>query len=141
MVGEVRKNDFYMDTFKKWFVPAYHEYVPEPAAVDFLRQHLKDKTLEVYMGTWCPDSREHVPHLLKILDEAGFPEKQLKIVALPRHYKDSPLVKGKNIIRVPTIIVYEHEKELGRIIEYPMENLEKDLVKILKGNYIHDYQQ
>ncbi len=141
LVGRVSGKEFYSDHFKSWFVPAYQEYIPDSASVAYLKKHLRDKVIEIYMGTWCPDSREHVPHMLKVLDRAGFPRKKIRIYALRRHYNDDPVVNGKDIIRVPTFIIFEDKKELGRIIEYPMESLEKDLIKILKGNYKHDYQQ
>jgi hypothetical protein len=38
-----------------------------------------------------------------------------------------------NIVRVPTIIVYENNIESGRIIENPVTSLEQDMVKILTG--------
>lgn len=37
------------------------------------------------------------------------------------------------IERVPTFIFYKNESEIGRIIETPVETLEKDILNILKN--------
>ena len=57
-------------------------------------------------------------------------------------YKKSPEGEetGKNIQRVPTLIIYHKRKELGRIIESPVVSIEKDLISILKQDgYIPNY--
>jgi hypothetical protein len=40
--------------------------------------------------------------------------------------------KRLNITHVPTFIYYRNEKELGRIVENPMESLEKDTQAIVQ---------
>ncbi len=70
-------------------------------------------------------------------DYCGVLPEQVKIVMVSNAdtlYKQSPAheEKGLNIIRVPTMIVYENNTEINRFIEYPVESLEKDLLKILK---------
>jgi len=59
-------------------------------------------------------------------------------------YKKSPQHEeaGKNIVRVPTIIVDQKGVEIGRIIEFPVSSLEKDLLTILrKEKYQPNYHQ
>ena len=97
------------------------------------------------MGTWCGDSRREVPRMLKILDYCGIKPEQVKIVMVSNAdslYKQSPNheERGLNILRVPTLIVYENTTEINRVIEYPVESLEKDLLRIMskqpyKPNY------
>jgi len=92
----------------------------------------------VFMGTWCGDSKREVPRLLSVLDYCHFRNEDLKMVMVSYRdgaYKQSPKheERGRNIFRVPTIIVYVGNKELGRIIESPKQSLEKDLLSILKG--------
>lgn len=38
---------------------------------------------------------------------------------------------GLNIFRVPTFIIYENNREVGRIVEYPATTMERDLLQIL----------
>jgi len=59
-------------------------------------------------------------------------------------YKKSPQHEetGKNIVRVPTIIVEQKSVEIGRIIESPITSLEKDLLVLLrKEEYQPNYHQ
>jgi len=142
-VGTIDRKVLEKEPYRTWFEKNYENYRPDPQIIAQIK-NLSPRlyTVEIYMGTWCPDSREHVPHFLKIADKAGFKRKQIRIVALPRHYKQHELVAGKNIIRIPTFIIYKDGRELGRIIEYPMQSLEKDLWQIMAGqDYIHDYQR
>ncbi len=128
--------------FVKWFKSNAGAYRPDNQIIRALKNKIQEVDFEIYMGTWCPDSREQVPAFYKILNEAGYNTDKVPIYFLPRHYDANPMVKGKNIIRVPTIIVKKDGKEIGRIIEYPMETLEKDLLKIVNGQgYKHELSQ
>ena len=97
------------------------------------------------MGTWCGDSKREVPRLLKILDYCNVRPEQIKIIMVSNAdsmYKQSPTHedRGLNITRVPTLIVYEGTTEMNRFVEYPVESLEKDLVKIMsRREYKHAY--
>jgi len=77
--------------------------------------------------------------MLKILRYAGVHPSQIKMVMLDSHdslYKQSPAheEKGKNIFRVPDLLVYSHNIEMNRIVEYPVGSLEKDLLLIARGD-------
>lgn len=80
-----------------------------------------------------------------MLDCCGFPMKNLTMIMVSNKdslYKKSPQHEetGKNIVRVPTIIVQQKGIEVGRIIEFPKMSLEKDLLSILrKENYQPNY--
>jgi thiol-disulfide isomerase/thioredoxin len=94
------------------------------------------------MGTWCEDSQLQIPSLFKVLDEAGFNPNHYTLITVSEE-KDTPngLEKDKDINFVPTIIVSMEGEEIGRIVEYPIENLEKDLENILNGvPYKHAYE-
>ena len=72
------------------------------------------------MGTWCGDSRQEVPKIYKVLDHCNVPESHIQLINLNVHdsvYKQSPSheEKGLNIHRVPDLLVYEKEKEMGRV--------------------------
>lgn len=133
--------------FKEWFVPGFAAYRPDSLIVGLLQPLLKNKRIEIFLATWCGDSRREVPHMLKILEYAGYDLQKVKLVFVnnaAEFYKQSPQHEeaGKNIKRVPTLILYNNQTEIGRIIEYPVETLEKDLLRILKGEkYIPNYSQ
>ena len=76
---------------------------------------------------------------MKITNQLDLAENQLEIFATDNsteRYKQSANreEKGLAVYRVPTFIVYKNGKEIGRIIEFPKESLEADLVKIIAGD-------
>jgi thiol-disulfide isomerase/thioredoxin len=126
--------------FSEWFHKGYEEYRPNPAVLESLRDvDRQDVTLALFFGTWCGDSRYHVPHLVKLLDEMGFPRERVELIgvdAVEGQQKRSPGGEevGLEIYRVPTLIVRRAGKEVARVVEFPVLSLERDLLAILSGN-------
>ena len=133
--------------FSGWFSPAYAQYRVDSATCQFVAPLLRDKQITIFLGTWCGDSRREVPRILKILDCCGFPPQQLTLVMVsnqPDAYKRSPggEESGRKIQRVPTIIIEKANGEVGRIVEFPVVSLEKDMLSILRGErYIPQYAE
>lgn len=138
LLGMHTMADLQQAPFANWFVPNYQNYHPDSLLLPTLKEILKGKTIQIFLGTWCGDSRREVPRMLKLLAAASFDSGKLEMVFVnntPEQYKKSPghEEQGKNIVRVPTLIVYKGKTEMGRFIEYPKESIEKDLLKILQG--------
>lgn len=131
--------------YKNWYQPGYDHYIPDSSAIPFLTELLKGKRIDIFLGTWCGDSRREFPRMMKILTQAGVQKQHIRLIFVSNEsnsYKQSPQHEevGKNIKRVPTLIVYDNEKEIGRVIEYPVVSLEKDLLSILmRENYVPNY--
>lgn len=143
LIGKSNREGLQMDAFKEWFNPGYQDYKADPDTFEKLKPLLKDVSILVFMGTWCEDSQRDVPHLYKILDDAGYDESKLTLINVSEE-KTTPqgFEKEHDILNVPTIIFYKNEKELGRIVEYPIETLEKDMLAILSGkDYKHAYAE
>ena len=147
LLGEITKEGLTSNSFNTWFSKNYEAYQPDEAIVQKLRRKLKKYSITVFMGTWCGDSKREIPRLYKVLDTANFPEEKLRVIGVNNarsNYKQAPNgeEKGLNIHRVPTIIVYNKKgKEVGRIVEHPVESLEADLLQICrKKSYQHQYQ-
>jgi len=117
----------------EWFKPEFRDYKVD---VDILPQlNKKDLTglkMTLILGTWCHDSHQQVPRMIKLLEAMKFPMSSLEIFAMDT-YKKAPGIDIKTIDvkLVPTLIVYKGEKELGRIIESPKVSIEADLLEIL----------
>ena len=125
------------EPFAAWFNDNYFTYKVDTTITNQLKNFTDKKQFLIFLGTWCGDSKREVPRLLKVLDYCGIKPEQIKIVLVSNIdslYKQSPNheEKGLNILRVPTLIVYENNTEINRFIEYPVETVEKDLFKILK---------
>jgi len=139
LLGHCSRACLHESPYKEWFEKNYAEYIVDIPTADKLTDLLKDKTVVVFLGTWCPDSRRETPRLIKILDQCKLPDQQLRLVMVDYQdgaYKQSPQHEEKNlqIFRVPCFIIFSGKKEIGRIVESPRQSLEKDLLQILSGN-------
>jgi hypothetical protein len=147
LLGQCTREALWQAPFRSWFANNYDQYVVDSATCLYVAPLLKDKKITLFMGTWCGDSRREVPRLLKILDCCGFPTEQLTMIMVsnqPDMYKKSPGHEeyGRNIFRVPTLIIDGLSRELGRIIELPVVSLEKDLLRILRNEgYVPNYAE
>jgi len=124
-------------TFSTWFNESYDVLELSKNDFDWVK-NLKDKEVDIYLGTWCGDSQEWVPQFLKLWDELGLSRDQLKFTALygsGDDYKQGPNgeEKGLNIHRVPTFIFKEEGKEYARIVESPNTDILTDVAQIALG--------
>jgi thiol-disulfide isomerase/thioredoxin len=112
--------------------PIVAAYEPKPDAVEKLRAFADPVRIEVYLGTWCPDSRAHVSEFFKVLDRAGNPRLQAIYTAVPRdRSRRPPYYAGRAIERLPSFLIFIGGREKGRIVETPRRSVEEDLVEIL----------
>ena len=143
LLGKANRKGLQMNPFKDWFNAGYSDYKIDSETLEQLKPLIKDLDITVFMGTWCEDSQRETPHFYKILDDAGFSESRLTLITVSDE-KTTPqgFENGKNITNVPTFIFYKNEKELGRIVEYPIESLENDMLAIVSGKeYKHAYAE
>ena len=137
LYGKITISELF-DEFPVW-MDQYNEYEPGPALNDSLaRADIKCK-IEIFLGTWCGDSRREVPRFIKIVDKSGFVTRSdLTLWAVDRNKElDNGLTAQKRIKRVPTFIFYMDDIEIGRIVETPqMASLEEDIFNLIRGkNY------
>jgi len=89
--------------------------------------------IDVYMGTWCSDSKNNVPAFLKIIDQLEKKDLEINFFDVTRK-QDKTIkyyVKECGVERLPTFIFYRSGKEIGRIIENPQNSLIEDMLEIL----------
>lgn len=110
-------------------------YRPDLNAVAAIKAIQPETTITVALATWCSDSKQHVPRLLKALDTAGNPHLHIKLIGIARQFREpAETIKQRKIVHVPTVIVERDGVELGRIVENPTANtIEEDLAAILNG--------
>jgi hypothetical protein len=86
----------------------------------------------VFLGTWCSDSRHHVPRFLKVIDLAWPSLQRVTLIGVDRNKKSPEGTEVQyHIERVPTFIFLKNGEEIGRITENPQTTLEGDMLSIL----------
>jgi hypothetical protein len=111
----------------------YDEFKPDQDLIKRVKAKIgSDLKVDVYLGLWCPDSRNNVPAFLKALDELGVPVKARYFSA---YRKPSQTIKyyvdNLQVERIPTFIFYKGDNEIGRIIENPKAGLLEDMLAIV----------
>ena len=142
LIGAIDKFTLLETSHRNWYKKNYANYSPDESSVKALATSLKDIQVKAFMGTWCHDSQREVPRFYKILESSNFDLNNLSLVSLNQNkITPSGLEKGLNIERTPTFIFFKDGVEIGRIVETPRDTLEKDMLKILRGQeYKHSYQ-
>lgn len=150
LVGRFSQSALHIKPYSDWYLGNFQAYIPDSAELALLADHIHGINIKVVIGTWCSDSKRETPRLFKLLTAINYPIEEISIIGVARdkfrNEKDSiPSIKKLNIVRVPTIIFYKDKKELGRIIEYPVNSLEKDMNLIISGkeyrpNYYEQWQ-
>lgn len=111
----------------------FDAYKPDPVQIENVKSKLgAGLRIDVYLGLWCSDSRNHVPPFIKILDTAGaavpvrFFNVQRKPAKTIQYFSDKLRIE-----RVPTFVFYRDGTEIGRIVENPTTGLIEDMIGIL----------
>lgn len=137
LLGKCARTSLLQQPFQVWYAYQYQQYKPDSSILLGLKAQQHQYTMQIFLGTWCGDSKREVPRMLKVLDSCGWDSSRLELIFVdgrPEHYKQSPQHEeaGKNILRVPTFIIRKEEKEIGRIVETPTVSVEADLLKIIR---------
>lgn len=132
LVGSLTQEDI-LESFPDW-IEIMASYTPQAEAIEKLKAIDYVAKVEVVLGTWCPDSKEHVSAFFKITELADNPLIFSSYIGIPKEKEGrDPYIQGKNIQRVPTFIVSVNDEEVGRIIEHPEKSVEEDLVEIIES--------
>ena len=109
------------------------DYQPNQEAVAALKTNNTDTKVTLVYGTWCPDSKNYVPRLLKALRAAANQKLQVKLIGIDNQFREPvDAVQPRRITNVPTVIVERNGREIGRIVETPATTtIEEDLAAIL----------
>lgn len=112
------------DTSFTWYPENLKYYKPNAALVEAFKAKAGKFHLMVFAGTWCHDSQAILPKYLACAEAAGLPDSVFTIVAADRQKTTlGQLHKVFNVTLVPTIIVMQEGKEVGRISEYGASGL------------------
>lgn len=133
LIDQCNRTGLEQSEFSKYFEKEYANYRYNDTIITKLSKYCKSIYIKIVLGTWCSDSKIQVPRFFKILDQIKFDEKNFTIICVDsykstHHYP----IEDLDIKFVPTFIFYKNGKEIGRIVENPVDSLEKDFLDILK---------
>ena len=136
LLGTITIEELQQEPFDEWYQMESDGYEVDTELTNAISDP-GQYTYEVFLGTWCGDSRREVPRMEKIFSEMDIDMSNVLIVTLDRD-KISPNgeQEGKDIRYVPTLIVSKDNQEIGRIVESPSSEtatLESDLFEISLG--------
>lgn len=138
LIGPFTLERLQADTlYSTWYQESYDSYHMKGENPLWAKQ-LENLEVDIYLGTWCGDSKNWVPKFVKLWDDLGLDRSQLHFTALyngDEKYKQGPNgeEKGLGIHRVPTFIFKKEGTEYARIVETPLNDLETDLAQISLG--------
>ena len=132
--GEVDLDYLFNSPNTSWFQKNYESYIVDEVIQKMDFSKINEYNIEIFMNTKCHDSEREIPRFLKILNTLNFSNENLKIVLLNSEKKTIDRLKiGKDITNTPTIIFLKNSNEENRIVEFPFENLENDIFKIINN--------
>lgn len=100
-----------------------------------LAHQLNNRKMVVVFGTWCHDSQREVPRLLTLLERVRdeYPKVSFEfemIAAAPYEMRDKNLIKKYQLTAVPTIMLFDKEQEMGRVVEQTKISLAADITNM-----------
>ena len=123
-----------------WFCKNYNKYNVKEDLISQLKPLTSNISIDVYLATWCGDTKRMLPKFIKILDHLGYNLNKVNYYALDKQKKGLKTINKKLKIRyVPTIIFYRNGKEINRIVEKHIESTEADMLNILTLNTYKNY--
>lgn len=132
--GQLSFNDILKESTCSWLRNGTADYEPNKTAITELQTLLPKYHILVFMGTWCEDTQILLPQLYKTLLMCNFDFNALEMYGVNRNKMAiNEESKIYNIERVPTIIVMDRFREVGRIVESVNLSIEQDLSEML-GN-------
>jgi hypothetical protein len=130
LLGPLSKEEI-LENFPDWQVEVA-SYVPNMEVIEKLQAIPSEIKIEIFLGTWCSDTKRNVSAYFKIMDMVDNPLIMTTYIGIPEEDDPrKPFIEGKNIVKVPTFIVYIDNQEKGRIIEDPVKSVEEDLLDII----------
>lgn len=123
----------YLVTELNEFAEGYKSYQVDTAAITPLKNISVPTEIIVIIGTWCPDCHRETPRFIRIMEQVANPNIKVTYIGVDRTKQDPEGLAAKyQFTRIPTFIIQQQGKEIGRIVERPTVSLEQDLAAILK---------
>ena len=132
LIGYCTLDSLKTGDFGESFNDEWQWYEVDTMLTKKIKNKISDVSIIIVLGTWCGDSKEQVPRFLKILEQIGYDASKIKLICVDRNKKAGDvMIDDLKVEKVPTFIFYRKNTEIGRIIEVPVDLLERDILHIL----------
>jgi thiol-disulfide isomerase/thioredoxin len=102
-----------------WYATTQNNFQPDSALVQSMRKHQDSTHFILFGGTWCDDTQSILPRFFKLQEMAGISDSCVSFFAVDRNKNSiSNVPQAFGITRVPTIVLMNRGKEIGRLVEY-----------------------
>ena len=133
--GLISRDMLEKDTAFRWFSSGTDIYTPSAEQVEAFKAKKEDLQFVVFAGTWNEDTRHLLPRFYSLTDAAGLSRDQVTLVGVDRNKRTvNDLTEKMHISQIPTIIVLQNDRELGRITGSASQQWEKKLTDLLESN-------
>jgi len=132
LYGAIDRKQLYFD-YPDW-KQIEADYKPVSQIIEQIKDNITGVSIDIFLGTWCGDSKREVPAFFKIIDSVRVKNTlDIKVWAVDRKKTlDNGLAQKCNIEYVPTFVFYRSNREIGRIVEMPEGLLEEDILNIIQ---------
>jgi thiol-disulfide isomerase/thioredoxin len=123
------------DTSFGWYAKNARYVKPDPNAVATLAAKSGNFQLMLFVGTWCHDTQQLLPKYFKTFEAAGMAPENLTLIGVDRNKTTIfNLHRLFYVVNVPTLIVMQNGKEVGRIVEYGKSGMvDKELAEMISA--------
>jgi thiol-disulfide isomerase/thioredoxin len=116
------------------------DYNPDSLKTVYLEKIIKTENINfiLFSATWCSDSKDQVPKIIKLLKSINFNIDKLEIYGVDRSKKEPSHIAEMMMIEfIPTLIILRDGLETGRIMEFPRpgKTWEDEIIGILLSNH------
>ena len=132
--GIINKYLVQNDTSFNWYNSNQKIYSPDTATLNVFERSKGKLQFVIFGGTWCEDTQFVLPRFFKLQEMSGVPDNMISFFGVNREKKSlGNIAEAFGITNVPTIIVMQNGKELGRVVEYGKTGKwDKELADIMK---------
>lgn len=116
--GYIDRSTIESDTSFKWFKENMRWGNAPAAAIEAFQKNGNNVHFVVFGGTWCHDTQNQLPVFYRLIDKSGLSNNKVTLIGVDRAKTAlNDFHKAFNVTRVPTFIVMQDGKEIGRVVE------------------------
>lgn len=108
-------------------------YAPKASAIETLQQLKQPAEVLVFFGSWCSHCAEHVPRLVRTLQDAKSAKLHVTFHGVPPNGGGDAMADSLRISALPTMIVRRDGKEIARLTDTAWDTPEVSLANALSG--------